>query len=125
MKAEAERGGSVGRLSLKGKIQSLCSGLRQVRSMPDLLGRVTLSRRLAHGLNMYRTSTPLGVLLIIFEARPDAAVQIFSLAVKTGNSVILKGGSEATQTLLVLQELMKKSLAAADLPEDVSQLVIG
>jgi len=125
MKAEAARGGPTGRLSLKGKIGNLCSGLERVRSMPDLLGNVTLSRRLADGLSMFRTSTPLGVLLIIFEARPDAAVQIFSLAVKTGNTVILKGGSEATETLLVLAEAMKTSLAAAGLPEDASQLVIG
>lgn len=125
MKKEAERGGPTGRLSLKGKIGNLISGLEQVRSMPDMLGNVSMSKRLADGLNMFRTSTPLGVLLIIFEARPDAAVQIFSLAMKTGNTVILKGGSEATETLLVLADMMKKSLAAAGLPEDASQLVVG
>jgi len=125
MKAEAARGGSTGRLSLKGKISSLCSGLKQVEALPDVLGRVTLSRQLSDGLNMFRTSTPLGVLLVIFEARPDAFVQIFSLAIKTGNAVILKGGSEATETLLVLADIMKESLAAAGLPEHASQLVVG
>jgi len=125
MTKEAARGGATGRLSLKGKIGTLCEGLKQVRNLPDFLGNVTLSRELADGLKMYRTSTPLGVLLIIFEARPDAAVQIFSLAMKTGNTVILKGGSEATETLLVLEKCMKDSLAAAGLPSDASQLVIG
>jgi len=125
MKKEAARGGPTGRLSLKGKIGSLIEGLQQIRAMPDLLGRVTMSRSLSDGLNLFRTSTPLGVLLIIFEARPDAAVQIFSLAMKTGNTLILKGGSEATETLLVLADAMQKSLAAAGLPENASQLVIG
>lgn len=63
--------------------------------------------------------------MVIFEARPDAAVQIFSLAVKTGNTVILKGGSEASETLVVLADAMKKSLAAAGLPEDAVQLAQG
>lgn len=125
LKAESARGGGIGRLSLKGQIGSLCAGLRKVQSMPDPLGNVTLSRSLADGLNMYRTSTPLGVLLVIFESRPDASAQIFSLAIKTGNTVILKGGSEATESLLVLTDAMKKSLAAAGLPEDALQLAIG
>jgi len=125
MEKEAAKGGETGRLSLKGKINNLIEGLKQVRSMPDMLGKVSMSKRLADGLDMFRTSTPLGVLLIIFEARPDAAVQIFSLAMKTGNTVILKGGAEATETLLVLEDCMKKSMVAAGLPEAASQVVVG
>lgn len=123
--AQKAAGGATGRLSLSGRMESLRQGLQQVQSMPDMLGKVTLSRSLADGLSMYRTSTPVGVLLVIFEARPDAAVQIFSLAMKTGNTVILKGGSEATETLAALADCMKKSLAAAGLPEDACQNAVG
>jgi glutamate-5-semialdehyde dehydrogenase len=123
--AQAAAGRPTARLDLTGKMESLRDGLQHVQSMPDAIGRVTLSKQLADGLNMYRTCTPVGVLLVIFEARPDAAVQIFSLAMKTGNTVILKGGSEATETLMVLADAMKNSLAAAGLPEDACQLAVG
>jgi len=122
----AEQAGEpTGRLDLTGKMESLCSGLQTVRAMEDPLGSVSIARELSDGLKLFRVSTPLGVLLIIFEARPDAAVQIFSLAVKTGNAVILKGGKEATETLTVLEEAMREALAAAGLPEDSVQLAIG
>jgi len=119
------KGGATGRLFLKGKIASLCAGLKQVQSMPDALGNKTVSKSLSDGLNMYRVSTPVGVLLAIFESRPDAVAQIFGLAVKTGNTVILKGGPEASETILVLADAMKKSLVAAGLPEDAAQLGVG
>lgn len=122
----AKAGGEpTGRLDLTGKIESLCSGLKKVQDMEDPLGTVSIARELSAGLKLFRVSTPLGVLLIIFEARPDAAVQIFSLAIKTGNAVILKGGKEATETLTVLESAMRTALAAAGLPEDSVQLAIG
>lgn len=123
--AEEAAGRPVARLSLQGKIGTLVEGLRDVRKMKDPLGQVSLARSLSDGLSLFRVSTPMGVLLIIFEARPDAAVQIFSLAVKTGNAVILKGGSEATRTLQILQECMEQAMSAADLPKDAVQLVVG
>jgi len=114
-----------GHISLNGQIGTFCKGVRQVQSMPDPLGCAALSRSLADGLNMYRTPTPLGVLMIISESSPEAAVETLSLAIKTGNAVILNGGSEATQTLLVLADAMRKSLAAVGLPEDALQLAAG
>ena len=64
-------------------------------SRPDPLGQVTYANEVSEGLELYRLSCPIGVLLIIFEARPDAAVQIASLALKSGNALLLKGGKEA------------------------------
>jgi len=118
----SHRSRATGGLSLKGKLGELCSGLQQVQSMPDPIGCSTLSRSLADGLNIYRAPKPVGKLLILSEACPDAAVEMLSIAVKTGNAVILNGGVEAVQSLAVLADAMKKSLANAGLPVDALQL---
>ncbi len=107
-----------------GKVQSLLSGLRDLVALPDPLGRASLSRTLAEGLELTRLSCPLGVLAIIFEARPEAVIQIASLAIKSGNAVILKGGKEAQRSNAALVEVVRGALAAAGaLPLDAVQLV--
>jgi glutamate-5-semialdehyde dehydrogenase len=78
----------------------------------SLLGRVTLARKLDNNLNLYRVTCPVGVLLVIFEARPEVAVNIASLALKSGNAVILKGGKEANQTLQAIGECLREAFAS-------------
>lgn len=86
----------VHRLKLTGeKLASVVTGLREVAKMPNPLGRETLKRQLAEGLVLSRVCTPIGVICVIFEARPEAGAQIAGLCIKTGNGLLLKGGKEA------------------------------
>jgi glutamate-5-semialdehyde dehydrogenase len=84
------------RLAVDGKkLDGLIDGLTQLAAMPDLVGRASLRRELDDGLVLERVSCPLGLLGVVFEARPDALIQIVGLAWKSGNAVLLKGGREA------------------------------
>lgn len=80
------------------KLRGLADGLRQLAAMPELLGSVQLRRELDEQLVLERVACPLGVLGIVFEARPDAVPQITGLALKSGNAVLLKGGSESLRS---------------------------
>jgi glutamate-5-semialdehyde dehydrogenase len=101
---EEEKAGRLGpalvkRLSLdEKKLATTVDGLEQLARMPELVGRILTHRILDHGLILQRVSCPLGVLGVVFEARPDALVQITSLAWKSGNAVALKGGREAAES---------------------------
>ena len=106
-----------------GKIASLLAGLDDLLRAADPLGEVSLSRELAPGLDLRRVSCPLGVLAVIFEARPEAVIQIAALAIKSGNALILKGGKEAASTNAALGALVRDALASAALPADAVQLV--
>ena len=102
------------RLILDGaKVDSLLQGLSDLLALPDPLGRVGLSRSLAEGLELRRVSCPLGVLAIIFEARPEAVVQIAALSLLSGNAVILKGGKEAAHSNAALVAAVRAAIAAA------------
>lgn len=81
------------------KLKACISSVRDVMNLDDPLGKCTLSREItSNGLKLYRKTCPIGVILVIFEARPEVAIQISSLTIKSGNAVILKGGKEAINT---------------------------
>jgi glutamate-5-semialdehyde dehydrogenase len=101
----------------EGKMQDSVAGLRQLASLPDPLGKVTLDRELDEGLRLTRVTCPIGVIGVIFEARPDALVQISSLCLKSGNCAALKGGKETAETNRVLFEVIYRAAVAAGLPE--------
>jgi glutamate-5-semialdehyde dehydrogenase len=102
----------VKRLSLdQKKLATTVDGILQLARMPELVGRTLTHRILDHGLILKRVSTPLGVLGVVFEARPDALVQITSLAWKSGNAVALKGGREATHSNRALGAVAHEVLA--------------
>jgi glutamate-5-semialdehyde dehydrogenase len=113
------------RLVLGGaKFDALLAGIDGVLALPDPLRRVSMARRLDAGLDLYRVSCPIGVLCVIFEARPDAAVQIAALAIKSANAVILKGGSEAVESNAALVAAIQEGLrAGGELPVESVQLV--
>ena len=87
-------------------------------ALPDPLRNITLARELDQGLTLYRVTCPIGVIGVIFEARPDALVQISSLCLKSGNCAILKGGKETTWTNRVLFSLIHQAAIDAGLPEN-------
>ncbi|MEC9348073.1 MAG: glutamate-5-semialdehyde dehydrogenase, partial [Planctomycetota bacterium] len=113
------------RLDLEGnKFQTMLAGVGDVARLPDPVGQVTLATRLDEGLELYRVSCPLGVIGVIFEARPEAAVQIASLALKSSNAVILKGGREASRTNEILVAVIREALDEVEgVPVDSVQLV--
>ena len=99
------------------KMRDSIAGLKQLEGLADPVGKVLLSRELDEGLVLQRISVPIGVIGVIFEARPDAMVQVASLCIKSGNCAILKGGKETANTNKVLFEIIKKSAIEAGLPE--------
>lgn len=101
----------------EGKMRDSIAGLHQLAALPDPVGRCLLARQLDEGLELYRVSVPIGVIGVIFEARPDAMVQVASLCIKSGNCAILKGGKETAKTNRVLFDLIKEAVIDAGLPK--------
>ncbi|XP_058476216.1 delta-1-pyrroline-5-carboxylate synthase isoform X3 [Solea solea] len=112
------------RLSLSPvKLNSLAIGLRQIAvAAQDSVGRVLRRTRVAHTLELEQITVPIGVLLVIFEARPDCLPQVSALAIASGNALLLKGGKEAANTNRVLHQLTQEALSMHSVREAV-QLV--
>ncbi len=105
------------------KLQGAIAGLRDVGKLPDPVGVVQINRELDEGLILKRVTCPLGVMGVVFEARPDAAIQISALAIKSGNGVILKGGKEATNSCRELVKAIREGLAQTAVNPDAVQLL--
>lgn len=101
----------------EGKLEDVRNGIAQLIALPDPLGKISLARELDEGLTLYRVSCPIGVIGVIFEARPDALVQISTLCLKSGNCAILKGGKETARTNRVLFAIIYESAVASGMPE--------
>lgn len=101
----------------EGKLRDVVAGMKDLVNLPDPLFQIQLARELDEGLRLYRETCPIGVIGVIFEARPDALVQISALCMKSGNCVILKGGSEAMQTNKILFQTIYQTAVKAGLPE--------
>ena len=99
------------------KLSDVCEGLRALAKMDDPIGYEQLKTELAEGLVLSRVACPIGVVGVIFEARPDALVQIAGLCLKSGNSVLLKGGREAMHSNQILFDVMKAASEASGIPE--------
>ncbi len=102
----------------QGKLDACLDGLRQLAELPDPVGKVQLKREMDAGLILTRLSCPIGVIGVIFEARPDALVQISSLCIKSGNCAVLKGGKETARTNRVLFGLIHEAAVEAGLPKE-------
>ncbi len=96
------------------KMRDMIAGIYDVIKLEDPINKCLLARELDNGLNLYKTSCPIGVLGIIFEARPDVIAQISALAIKSSNAVILKGGKEAQKTNIAIFELIQKGIDKTD-----------
>ena len=107
----------------KDKIADVVDGIRSLITLAEPVGETTLATELDKGLELYRVTAPIGTIGIIFESRPDALVQISSLCLKSGNSVMLKGGSEAALTNRILADIIEKATIDAGAPKGWIQLV--
>ena len=88
------------------RIAAMAESLAQVAALPDPVGEVTEARRLKNGLALRRVRSPLGVIFMIFESRPNVALEAFSLAFKAGNAIVLRGGRESARTVARLYQIM-------------------
>lgn len=127
MQAAGEKGLDAAlaeRLELNPKrIESMIDGVRQIAALPDPIGEIAAMKTNAKGLQVGRMRVPLGVIGIIYESRPNVSIDAAALCLKSGNAVILRGGSEALNTNLVLQDCIERSLQAAGLPIAVVQMI--
>ena len=105
------------------RIAGIVEGVRQVASLPDPIGRVDKMETRPNGLIIGRRRVPLGVIAIIFEARPNVTVDAAALCLKSGNVCILRGGKEAIRSNRCAAELMRRALEEAGLPADCISLV--
>ena len=105
------------------RIQAICDGLRSVAKQDDPVGEVLAEWDQPNGLHIQRVSTPLGVIGVIYESRPNVTVDAGALCLKAGNAVILRGGSESFHSSGALHACLVEGLRSAGLPEDAIQLV--
>jgi glutamate-5-semialdehyde dehydrogenase len=114
----------IDRLALnEERIASMAAGLREVAKLPDSVGEVLGMRRRPNGLLVGRIRIPLGVIGFIYESRPNVTVDAASLCLKSSNAVLLRGGSEAIHSNLILTSILSQAMLEADLPEKAIQLI--
>jgi glutamate-5-semialdehyde dehydrogenase len=117
-------GPMVDRLKLGAKvIDTVAEGCEQLAAMPDPIGEILHLRQQPSGIQVGQMRVPLGVFGMIFESRPNVTIEAASLAIKSGNACILRGGSEALQSNLALWKLVQQALLSAGLPAEAVQLV--
>jgi len=105
------------------RLLSVTEMVRSVSSLEEPVGRTLYAVELDRGMSLYRVSSPIGVIGVIFESRPDALPQIASLCLKSGNAVIMKGGSEARNSNQVLYSVIREATVGAGLPDGWIQLI--
>jgi len=105
------------------KINEMINGIRDVAKLEDPLGKTISALELDTGLELYQIATPIGVIGMVFESRPDVVPQIISLALKSGNCVLLKGGKESANTNKAIFNILIDSLNDRDIPKDSFQLL--
>ena len=114
----------VDRLKLTPQVvETVAEGCEQIAAMPDPIGEISDVRRRPSGISVGRMRVPLGVFGMIYESRPNVTIEAASLAIKSGNACILRGGSEALHSNLALWKLVQAALVDAGLPADAVQLV--
>ena len=112
------------RLKLDAKrIEGMAKGVRDIAMLPDPVGKVLSETLRPNGLRIQKVTTPLGVIGVIFEARPNVTSDAAALCLKSGNTVILRGGKEAIHSNKTITEIMRKAVKETGFPEDIIQLV--
>lgn len=105
------------------RISALANDLRKVATLDSPLGKKLTEKTLANGLHLVKQSVPLGVVAVIYEARPNVTIDVFSLCFKSGNAVVLKGGSDAWESNQILVQLIQQSLIQHQINPDIVYLM--
>jgi glutamate-5-semialdehyde dehydrogenase len=114
----------IDRLTMTPKtIETMALGLEQIVSLEDPIGKVSALKKQSSGIEIAQMRVPLGVIGIIYESRPNVTIDAAALCLKSGNAVILRGGSEAIESNTLLASIIQEGLAAAGLPTDAVQVV--
>lgn len=114
----------IDRLSLQGeRIEGIAADLKLVVKLSDPVGEVIEAVKLDNGLDVSRVRTPLGVIAVIYESRPNVTIDVVALGLKTGNALILRGGKETLRTNQILVRIIREAIKVADLPEDAVHLI--
>ena len=113
----------IDRLSLTGRLKSLADDTRKIAGLPDPVGEEFEKTTLPNGLSVCKRRTPIGVLGVIYESRPNVTIDVAAITIKTGNCAILRGGSESLRTNLALLQAIQKALESAKLPLHAIQMV--
>ena len=123
-KANGQDAAFVDRLTMTPKtIETMALGLEQIVSLEDPIGKITALQKQASGIELGQMRVPLGVIGIIYESRPNVTIDAAALCLKSGNAVILRGGSEAIDSNTLLAQIIQEGLAVAGLPKDAVQVV--
>lgn len=122
--ANGVKGAFIDRLTLnQSRIEGMAGGLRQVAGLPDPIGEVLSMNTMDNGLIIGKKRVPMGVIGIIFEARPNVTADAFGLCLKAGSATILRGGKEALKTNMAIVEVFRNSLKKQGYPEDIVQIL--
>lgn len=122
--AKGMKSSMLDRLKLtEARIEGMADGLRQVANLPDPVGNVLDGKTLANGLTITKVRVPLGVIGIIYEARPNVTADAAGLCLKSGNAVVLKGGSEAMESNKAVAGILSEAATAAGMPEGTIQFI--
>ncbi|MCI5047028.1 MAG: glutamate-5-semialdehyde dehydrogenase [Aquisalinus sp.] len=122
--ARGQQASFVDRMQLTpARITDICESLKKIADLPDPVGQVIREWSVQNGLEFQRVSTPIGVIAVIYESRPNVTVDAAALAIKSGNAAILRGGSECIETAKILHACFCEGLIAAGLPAYAAQIV--
>lgn len=113
----------IDRLSLRGRLNGIIDDIAKVLALPDPIGEIFESKNLDNGLSITKSKTPIGVLGVIYESRPNVTIDVSALSIKSGNCAILRGGSETIRTNQALITCIHKGLEAAQLPIESIQFI--
>ena len=123
-KANGQDAAFIDRLTMTPKtIETMALGLEQIVSLDDPIGKISAFKKQSSGIEIGQMRVPLGVIGIIYESRPHVTIDAAALCLKSGNAVILRGGSEAIDSNTLLAQIIQEGLAAANLPKDAVQVV--
>ena len=123
-KANGQDAAFIDRLAMTPKtIETMALGLEQIVTLEDPIGKISALKKQASGIELGQMRVPLGVIGIIYESRPNVTIDAAALCLKSGNAVILRGGSEAIDSNTMLAQIIQEGLSAAGLPKDAVQVV--
>jgi glutamate-5-semialdehyde dehydrogenase len=108
-----------------GRVRAMAAGVRQIAALPDPVGEVIDGGRLPNGLDVRSVRVPLGVVAVVYEARPNVTIDAAALCLKSGNAIVLRGSSSAAHSNAVLAGVAREAVAAAGLPDAAVSLVAG